>query len=104
MINLNNIYIKRASYQKYFCILLDETLNFKHHVDSAILKTNKGIFIIKNLRYILPQMSLVTIYKAFLRPQIDYGDIIYDQLQNECFCPKLESVQYKAILVITSAI
>ena len=40
----------------------------------------------------------------FLRPLIDYGDIIYDQPQNESFCEKLESVQYKATLAITGAI
>ena len=35
---------------------------------------------------------------------IDYGDIIYDQPQNESFCDKTESVQYKAVLAITGAI
>ena len=52
----------------------------------------------------MPQKSLLTIYKAFLRPLIDYGDIIYDQPQNESFYDKLESVQYKAALAITGAI
>ena len=39
-----------------------------------------------------------------MRPLVDYGDIIYDQPQNESFCNKLESVQYKAALAITGAI
>ena len=52
----------------------------------------------------MPRKSLLTIYKAFLRPLIDYGDIIYDQPYNESFCDKLESVQYKAALAITGAI
>ena len=46
----------------------------------------------------------MTTYKAFLRPLIDYGDLIYDQPQNESFCEKLKSVQYKAALAITGAI
>ena len=46
----------------------------------------------------------MTIYKAFLRPLIDYGDIIYEQPRNESFCEKLESVQYKTALAITAAI
>ena len=46
----------------------------------------------------------MTIYKAFLRPLIYYRAIIYDQPQNESFCEKLESMQYKATLVITGAI
>ena len=103
-ISLNNIPVERASYQKHLGIILDEKLNFKQHIDNAILKINKGISVIKKLRYSLPRKSLVTIYKAFLRPLIDYGDIIYDQPQNESFCDKLESVQYKAALAITGAI
>ena len=63
-ISLNNIQVERASYQKQLGILLDEKLNFKQHIDSAILKINKGISVIKKLRHRLPWKSLVTIYKA----------------------------------------
>ena len=93
IISLNNIEVERTPYQKHLGLLLDEKLNFKQHVDNAILKINKGISIIKKLRHSLPRKSLLTIYKAFLRPLIDYGDIIYDQPQNESFCEKLESTQ-----------
>ena len=89
------------SSQKYLGILLDENLNFKQYIDITILKANKGISVIKKLRHNLPRKSLVTIYKALSRPLIDYGDIIYDQPQNESFCEKIESVQYKAALAIT---
>ena len=90
--------------QKHLGLILDEKLNFKQYIESAIVKINKGVAVIKKLRYSLPCKSLVTIYKAFLRPLIDYGDIIYDQPQNESFCEKLESVQYKASLAIAGAI
>ena len=52
----------------------------------------------------MPRKSLVTIHKAFLRPLIDYGDIIYDQPQNESFCEKLQFVQYISALAITGAL
>ena len=38
---------------------------------------------VTHLFLLLLTKSLVTIYKAFLRPLIDYGDIIYDQPQNK---------------------
>ena len=38
------------------------------------------IGLLKKLSNLLPRQALVTIYKAFIRPQLDYGDIIYDQL------------------------
>ena len=51
-----------------------------------------------------PKDALLTIYKPFVRSHLDYGDIIYDQPQNESFCNKLESIQYNAALAITGAI
>ena len=43
----------------------------------------KGIGIIKKLSKTLPWHALITIYKSFVRPHLDYGDIIYDQPNNE---------------------
>ena len=92
-LSLNNIQVERASSQKHLGLILDEKLNFKQHIESAIVKINKGVAVIKKLRYSLPRKSLITIYKAFLRPLIDYENITYDQPKNEIFCEKLESVQ-----------
>ena len=103
-ISLNNSQVERSSHNKHLGFLLDEKLNFKQHIDTTILKINKGISVMKKLRPSLPLKSLMTIYKAFLRSLFDYGDIIYDQTQNKSFCEKLESVQYKAAFTITGAI
>ena len=103
-ISLNNVQVERSSYQKHLGKILDEKLNFKQNIDSAISKVNKGISAIKKLRHILPRKSLVTIYKAFVRPLIDYGGIIYGEPHNVSFCQKLESVQYKAVLAIAGGI
>ena len=67
-------------------------------------KALKGIGIIEKLSKSLPRHSLVTIYKSFVRPHLDYGDIIYDQPNNENFLQKIERIQYKAALAITDAI
>ena len=103
-ISFNNIQVERASHYKHLGVSLDEKLDFKQRIDTTILKINKGISVIKKLRYRLPRIYLMTIYKTFLRPLIDCGDIICDQPENESFCEKLESVQYKAALAITGAI
>ena len=34
-------------------------------------------------------MILLNIYKAFVRPHLDYGDIIYDEAYNETFNQKV---------------
>ena len=53
---------------------------------------------------VLPRNFLITIYKSFIWPRLDYGAIIFDQPENEIFCKKIESVQYTAALAITRAI
>ena len=87
-ISLNNVQVERVFYQKHLVILFDEKLSFKQHIDSAISKVNKGISVTKNLDIVYQE--------PFLRPLIDYNDIIYDQPQNQYFCEKIEYVQCKA--------
>ena len=56
------------------------------------------------MNLLLPRSSLLTIYKSFVRPHLDYGDVIYDQPNNSRLSDKTESVQYNAALAITGAI
>ena len=58
---------------------------------------------IKHLSFHLPRKSLLMIYKPFVRPHLDYGDIIYDNPENGTLINKLEEVQYQACLAITGA-
>ena len=46
----------------------------------------------------------MTMYKAFVRPHLDYSDIIYDEAFNETFHQKLESIQYSACVALSEAI
>ena len=69
-----------------------------------IAKGSKRIGIIKKLNSFFLRNTLLTIYKSFVRPHLDYGDILYHQPNNERINSKLESVQYSAALAITGAI
>ena len=100
----NNTLVHQTHCQKHLGVYLDMKLNFKLHFKEKISKAMKGIGIIKKLSNILPRKSLITIYKSFVRPHFDYGDLIYDQPNNESFCQQIESVQYNASLAITGAI
>ena len=52
----------------------------------------------------LPRPVLMTMYKAFVRPRLDYGDVIYDEAYNKTFHQQLESIQYSACLALSGAI
>ena len=85
-------------------IHLDQELTFKHHINEKINKANKGIGTIRKLNNILPCHALLTIYRSFVRPDLDYADVIYDQAENESVSSKIERVQYNASLAVTGAI
>ena len=67
-------------------------------------KCNKLIGLIRKLSVNVSRNALLTIYKSFIRPHLDYGDILYHKSENENFQNKLEKVQYRACLAITCAI
>ena len=79
-------------------------MSFEKHLETVLCKINKTIGLIRKLQNLLPRTALITLYKAFVRPHFDYGDIIYDQAHNASFHQKLESLQYNACLAITGAI
>ena len=104
ILSFNNIQIDKCSNEKHLGLILDEKLSFKKHINEKINKAMKIVGTIKKLNSILSRSSLLTIYKSFVRPHLDYGDVIYDQPNNQSFANKIESVQYDAALAITGGI
>ena len=92
--------LNRKNIQKHLGLYLDAKLSFSEHINEKIKKVVKGISVIKKLNVSLPRSSLLRIYKSFIRPHLDYGDVIYDQPNNN----RLLVVQYNTALAITDAI
>ena len=99
----NNSEIKLSLNQKHLGLTLDSK-SFNEHINDKIHQANKGVGLLRKLQTILPRNSLLTIYKSFIRPLLDYADVIYDQSSNASFSKKIESVQYNVALAITGAI
>ena len=85
-------------------MFLDSKLDFDEHIKEVFDKTSKSIGLIRKLRNFLPRPSLLQIYKSFVRPKLDYGDITYDKAFIGSFQKKRESIQYNVALAVTGAI
>ena len=85
-------------------VSLDFKLTFEEHLNNVLAKVNKAVGFLRKLRNLLPSATLITIYKAFIRPHLGYGDVLYNQTFNNSFKEKLESIQYNACLALTEAI
>ena len=73
----NEVPVERSVSQKHLGLHLDQKLDFSKHINEKISKAQKGISVIKKLYNILPRNALLTIYKPFVRPHLDYGVISY---------------------------
>ena len=78
----NNVPINRKSNQKYLGLLLDEKLNFSEHANEKLKKVTKSINLLRKLNLTLPHSCLLIIYKSFIKPHLDYGDIVCDRPNN----------------------
>ena len=95
-LRFKNNKVSQASSQKHLGLKLDNRLTrlFDKHLTNVSNKISKTIGLLRKLQNILPRPALLIIYKCFIRPYLDYGDIIYDQAYNLSFQQKLESIQY----------
>ena len=99
----NNANVSSCKSQKHLGVLLDSKLTFEEHYKTMLSKTNRTIRLLRKLQSLLPRAALITIYKAFVRPHLDYG-VLYDQAFNALFHEKLEPIQHNAFLALTGTI
>ena len=102
-LQFNSADVQIADSQKHLGLMLGSKLNFNEHIENKITKCNKIIGLMERLSLILSRKSLLTIYKSFVRPNLNYADMIYDKTFNESLKRKIEMVQYNAALIITGA-
>ena len=100
----NNAKVNQPIYQKHLDIILGSKLTFENHINMVTTKINKTVGLLRKLHNLLPRTAFITIYTAFVRPHLDYGDILYDQAFNLSFHQKIESIQYRACLAMTGVI
>ena len=94
--------VETVPHDKHIGLILDETLNFAEHIKEAKIKARRGIGIIRFLSKYVHRDVLDQMYKLYMRPNLDYGDVVYHN-QNSSVMSKLESTQYAAALAVSGA-
>ena len=100
----NDLPVKRVQFHRHLGLTLDSQLNFNGHISWILSIFNKLTAVLRKLKTRLPRYSLLTIYKAFIRTQLNYCNVICDKIFNESWHKKLESAQYNAMLPIARAV
>ena len=109
VVSFNDIPVKQVREHKHLGIVLDSKLSFSAHIKSAISKTRKGIGLLKYLSKYLPRHTLNELYKLYVRPHLNYGDVIYHipakicEFSQNTFLPNLmEKIRVCSVLCCSS--
>ena len=73
----NNNNVLQTSSQKHLGVTLDVKSTFHEHLSNVLNKVNKTVGLLRKLQNLLPSSTLITICKVFVKPHLDYRDIIY---------------------------
>ena len=104
LIFFNNNSVQQVSSQKHLDFILDTSLTSDEDIIAITSKVSKAISLLRKLNDCLPLPSLATIFKSFARPHLDYDDAIFEKAYNYSFRQRLESFQYKALLIMKGTI
>ena len=84
-LTFNNANVDTRDTQKHLELILDRRLVFDCHLTEKISVANKCIGLLAYFRKYMQRETLMYIYKSYIRPHLNYGDIIYDHPTNESF-------------------
>lgn len=101
-IKIHNKVIERVENIKFLGIYLDESLNFKQHIEFLIKELSKYVGLFYKLRYDLPFDALLTLYRSLFESHLNYCNIIWCNTYPS-HLEKLQILQKKVIRVISWA-
>lgn len=96
----NNVHLKEVETHKHLGIILSSNLSWNLHLDETVKKAHSRLGMLRRLKYILDRKSLQKLYFSFVRPVLEYADIIWDNIP-EYLVNKIESIQLEAARIVT---
>jgi ribonuclease P/MRP protein subunit RPP40 len=96
----NDVPVSREPHTKHLGVYLDSRLNFGKHIKEQVSKAMKGVSLLKFLCKYVDRNVLDLSYKMYVRPHLDYGDVIFHN-QRMDLMELIERVQYKAALIVS---
>jgi len=97
-----NKQISEVPSHKHLGIFLSNACTWHDHIDHIKGKAWDRINILRKLKFVLDRKSLEIIYFSFIRPLLEYGDVIWDNCTNTQK-KELDCIQNEAARIVTGA-
>ena len=99
---MNNVPIESVRSHKHIGLTFTDDAKWKDHISSILNKAWQRLGMLRSLKFMLSRSSLENMYLNFIRPLLEYGDVVWDnctaELKND-----IESVQNEAARIVSVA-
>lgn len=98
---LNNT-ITNVTSHKHLGVILSNDCRWRPHIDYIKEKAWKRINIMRKLKFILDRKTLEKVYLTFIRPVLEYADVVWSNCTNNDK-NELDKIQNEAARIVTGA-
>ncbi|MCG7883757.1 MAG: reverse transcriptase family protein [Candidatus Thiodiazotropha endolucinida] len=99
---MNNEYINEVTHHKHLGIFLSNDGTWHEHINYITSKAWQRIYIVRKLKFLLDRDSLNAAYISFIRPVLEYADIVWDNC-TQYEIDLIEKIQIEAARIVTGA-
>lgn len=99
---LQNQVISEASSHKHLGVVLSNDCSWSNHLEYIKNKAWTRINILRSLKFTLDRNTFETLYLTFIRPLLEYGDILFDNC-SASEKHELDMIQNEAARIVTGA-
>ena len=99
---MNNVLVKNVTDHKHLGVTFSQTGKWHSHIASIVKRAWQRIGILRTLKFHLNRSCLEKLYITFIRPLLEYSDVLWDNCTAEQ-SNELEAIQIEAARIVTGA-
>ena len=99
---MNNIQINDVTTHKHLGVTLSSSCSWHDHIQSTKQKAWQRINIMRSYKFLLDRKSLEIFYTTFIRPLVEYADVVWDNI-SKAEEEDLDKIQHEAARIISGA-
>ena len=99
-LNMSNIHIPNLQTHKHLGLHLSSDGSWYYHINGISQKAWKTIKVMRQVKYRLDRKSLQVIYFSFIRPILEYGNVVWNNIP-QYLKDDLDKIQNEAARIVT---
>jgi hypothetical protein len=99
---LGNDVIKYVDHCKFLGIWLDQHITWKHHIEKLSNKLNSSLYMLNQVKFILPKKALRILFNSYITSHISYGLPIWGPMCSKMYLKRISTLHKKGIRAVAN--